>query len=402
MHYKDFNGVKLSALGFGTMRMPIKGGDSAAVDEAQMTEMVAYAIRHGVNYFDTAYSYHKFQSEYVIGRILKQYPRESYYLATKFPGHVILPYYDPKAIFEEQLDKCGVDYFDFYLLHNVYGNSIKTYLNPKWGIIEYLLEQKKAGRIRHLSFSAHGRAETIRQFLDSYGEEMEFGQIQLNYLDWTLQDAKAKYELLTELRLPVWVMEPVRGGQLASLSPENEAKLKAARPDESIPSWAFRWLQTLPNVKIVLSGMSDLRQVEDNIRTFSGGNPLNADEKKLIEGVAATMMDVLPCTKCRYCCNDCPQNLDIPTLLALYNESRFKPDMSTSMAIDAMPPEQRPSACIGCGNCKKVCPQNIDIPEAMKEFQAILDKLPHWEEMSQSMRNRLREKNDNTRARETG
>ena len=306
------------------------------VDETQMAEMVAYAIDHGVNYFDTAYTYHRFESEHVIGRILKQYQRSSFYLATKFPGHNILPNYEPERIFEEQLVKCGVDYFDFYLLHNVYENSIKTYLNPKWGIVDYLLEQKKAGRIRHLGFSAHGRAETIRKFLDVYGDKMEFGQIQLNYLDWTLQDAKAKYELLTEHGLPVWVMEPVRGGGLAKLSPENEEKLKAARPEESIPAWAFRWLQSLPNVKIVLSGMSNMQQVEDNVKTFSTSKPLNEKEKRLLEGVAVSMMDLLPCTACRYCCTDCPQKLDIPMLLSLYNECRYEPSLTVSMNVDAL------------------------------------------------------------------
>jgi len=390
MIYKDFKGEKLSALGFGTMRMPLNGtGPEATVDETQMSKMVAYAIEHGVNYFDTAYSYHRFESEHIIGRILKQYPRTSFHLATKFPGHAILPTYEPERIFEEQLVKCGVDYFDFYMLHNVYENSIKTYLNPKWGIVDYLLEQKKAGQIHHLGFSAHGRAETIRQFLDVYGDKMEFGQIELNYLDWKLQDAKAKYELLTERGLPVWVMEPVRGGGLAKLSAENEAKLKAVRPDESIPAWAFRWLQALQNVKIVLSGMSNMQQVEDNIETFSAGKPLNTKERKLLEGVAASMMDMLPCTACRYCCTECPKKLDIPMLLSLYNECRFEPALTVSMNVDALAPEQRPSACIGCGNCKKVCPQGIDIPEAMKTFQAILEKLPHWEAMGKDMRYRL-------------
>lgn len=379
MIYQDFQGLKLSALGFGMMRLPTNGeGFTAPVDEAETSRMVAYAVERGLNYFDTAYSYHGGESERIVGRILKQFPRESFYLATKYPGHEIKPAYDVKATFEEQLLKCSVDYFDFYLLHNVYENSIKTYKNPEWGIIDYLLEQKKNGRIGHLGFSCHGRLETLTEFLDLYGDKMEFGQIQLNYLDWSLQDAESKYNLLSKRGIPVWVMEPVRGGKLASLSTDNEAKLKAVRPDESIASWGFRWLQGLPNVRMVLSGMSTMEQVEDNIKTFSTEEPLGAEELKLLENVAASMMDLLPCTACGYCIPSCTQNLDIPTLLAYYNECRFSPSMIVSMAIDAMEPEQRPPECIECGNCKEICPQGIDVPEALKAFQAILDKLPHW------------------------
>ena len=347
--------------------------------------MVSYAIDHGLNYFDTAYSYHGGESERIIGRILKQFPRDGVYLATKFPGHEIRPSFDVKLIFEEQLRKCGVDYFDFYLLHNVYENSIKTYQNPQWGIIDYLLKQKKTGRIHYLGFSSHGRLETLTEFLDLYGVNMEFCQIQLNYLDWSLQNAKSKYELLTERNIPVWVMEPVRGGKLAKLSPENERKLKAARPDESVPAWALRWVQGLPNVKMVLSGMSSMEQIEDNIKTFSTQKPLGTEEIKLLKDTAGSMLNLLPCTVCRYCVTSCPQKLDIPTLLAYYNECRFQPSIIAGMAIDAMAPERRPSACIGCGNCKKTCPQGIDVPEAMKAFQAVLDKLPHWSEMRKAL-----------------
>ena len=223
----------------------------------------------------------------------------------------------------------------------------------------------------------------MKEFLDTYGGEMEFCQIQLNYLDWTLQDAKSKYDLLTERGIPVWVMEPVRGGKLASLAPENSAKLKAQRPGESIAAWAFRWLQTLPNVKMILSGMSNIEQVQDNIKTFSTASPLNVDEVKLLEQVAASMLDLLPCTACRYCCDDCPQELDIPTLLAYYNDCRFDPSFMQGMKIDALEPDKRPSACIACGQCKEMCPQGIDIPEALKAFQDTLDTMPHWADMRQ-------------------
>ncbi|NLE08549.1 MAG: 4Fe-4S dicluster domain-containing protein [Dehalococcoidales bacterium] len=379
MKYKNFQGLSLSALGFGAMRLPVTGeGNNAKVNEGEADRIITRAYESGVNYFDTAYSYHNGESERVLGRVLSKFPRESFYLATKYPGHEIKPAYDVKATFEEQLEKCGVEYFDFYLFHNVYENSIRTYKNPEWGILNYLLEQKKNGRIRHLGFSTHGRLDTMADFLDYCGGNIEFCQIQLNYLDWKLQDGLAKYELLTNRNIPVWVMEPVRGGKLASLSPENEAKLKAIRPDESAAAWAFRWLQELPNVTMILSGMSMMEQVEDNIKTFSTEKPLTGGEIALLEEVADSMMDLLPCTACRYCTKSCPQNLDIPTLLAYYNDCRYSPTIIASMAIDAMEPEQRPSACIDCGNCREACPQGIDVPEAMKAFQKILDELPHW------------------------
>lgn len=244
MIYTDFHGEKLSLLGFGTMRLPlVPGGTPADIDEKTTADMVRYAMEHGVNYFDTAYPYHGGMSERVMGRVLKDYDRGSFYLATKYPGHQLSSHYDPAAIFEEQLEKCGVDYFDFYLLHNVYEKSIETYTDPRWGIIDYFLEQKKKGRIRHLGFSTHGGLELMERFLSQYGKDMEFCQIQLNYLDWTMQDAKAKCELLRRYNIPIWVMEPIRGGRLASLTPEDEARLRALHPEESVAAWAFRFLQ---------------------------------------------------------------------------------------------------------------------------------------------------------------
>ena len=377
-----FQDKTLSLLGFGTMRLPLAGtGANASIDEEAVNQMLRYAYEHDVNYFDTAYPYHAGESERVIGRLLGQFPRESYYLATKYPGHQILSSYNPADIFEEQLEKCGVDYFDFYLLHNVYENSISTYTDSRWGIIDYFLEQKKQGRIHHLGFSSHGGTENLKQFLDEYGHVMEFCQIQLNYLDWSLQDAKDKYELLTEKGIPVWVMEPVRGGRLAALSEEEQAKLKAAHPDASIASWAFRWLQALPNVKMILSGMSNMEQMVDNVKTFTSGSPLGDAETELLYEIAEGMKNSLPCTACRYCCDDCPVGLDIPALLNMYNQLRFSPNINVAMRVEALPAEKRPSACIACGACGKMCPQSIAIPTAMKEFSAALEKLPSWAEI---------------------
>lgn len=381
MIYRNFKGKNLSLLGFGAMRLPLLPDKSGEVDEKLVAEMVRYAMEHGVNYYDTAYPYHNAKSEIIIGKALKQFPRESYYLATKYPGHQISESYYPEEIFEEQLKKCGVSYFDFYLLHNVYENSIATYTDSKWGIVDYFVKQKQLGRIKHLGFSCHGMQNILEDFLNQYGDVMEFCQIQVNYLDWTLQNAKAKYELLADRKIPVWVMEPVRGGKLANLDKASKEKLEKFQPEASAASWAFRWLQGLENVKMILSGMSDMEQVRDNVHTFEALNPLTKEEEYVLMEIAEGMKDSVPCTACRYCCGDCPKGLDIPKLLSLYNEMRVSPSFNVGMTIDSMEHGSRPSACIGCKRCAKVCPQKIDIPEAMKEFAGMLEKIPHWEDM---------------------
>ena len=379
MIYHDFQGLKLSALGFGTMRLPVL--EDGSVNEPLAAEMVRYAMDHGVNYFDTAYPYHGGMSEVVVGKALADYPRDSFYLATKYPGHQISASYDPAAVFEEQLKKCGVEYFDFYLLHNVYENSIKTYMDPQWGIVDYFVEQKRLGRIRHLGFSSHGGVDVLREFLDYCGSEMEFCQIQLNYLDWKLQDAKGKYELLTERGIPVWVMEPVRGGRLAKLSEGEEALVKGLRPGESIPAWGFRWLQGLPNVKMVLSGMSAYEQMVDNVKTFDVRRPLSEEENELLYAIADKLKNAVPCTACRYCCAGCPKQLDIPTLINLYNDTKLEPSINISMRVDALDKSKLPQACIGCGKCRAICPQGIDVPGLMKEMPAVFATLPSWAEV---------------------
>ena len=375
MIYKDFKDKKLSALGLGAMRLPIMNGDSdGRIDEEQTAKMVDYALDHGINYFDTAYGYHDGQSEIVMGKVLGRYPRESYYLADKFPGYDLSNMDKVESIFEEQLKKCGTEYFDFYLFHNVYEKNIDPYMDEKYGIMEYLKKQKEAGRIRHLVFSCHGRYDTLKRFLDTYGDDLEFCQIQLNYLDWKLQDAKAKVELLNEYEIPIWVMEPLRGGKLALLSDENSEKLKACRTDEEIPAWGFRFLQSIPGVTMVLSGMSDMKQLMENTATFAEEKPLTEEEMKVLMEVTDSMLDILPCTACRYCTSHCPKKLDIPTLLSLYNESRFNMTIITQMAVGAMPKDQRPDACIGCKSCEAVCPQMLKISEAMKDFAQKLEQ----------------------------
>lgn len=371
MIYREFQGEKLSALGMGAMRLPVVDGDDARIDEAAAAAMVDYAMAHGVNYYDTAWGYHNGNSELVMGRALARYPRESYFLADKFPGYDLSNMDKVESIFEKQLEKCGVEYFDFYLFHNVCEMNIDAYLDPKYGIFDYLTAQKKAGRIRHLGFSAHGSYAVMKRFLEAYGSEMEFCQIQLNYLDWKFQGAKEKVELLQEYNIPVWVMEPLRGGRLASLAPADEEKLQALRPQEGIPAWAFRFLQSIPAVTVTLSGMSNMEQMQANIRTYETEQPLDENEMQALLGIADAMVGkiALPCTACHYCVSHCPQGLDIPGLLALYNEHCFTDGgFIAPMALSAVPEDKRPNSCIGCRSCEAVCPQQIRISEAMADF----------------------------------
>lgn len=379
----SFKECELSRLGFGTMRLPLRPGETAAaaIDTEQVNAMVDYAMAHGINYFDTAYPYHSGLSEKVVGAALARYPRESYYLADKYPGHQISSTYDPAAIFEEQLDKCGVEYFDFYLLHNVYENSIEVYRDERWKIVDYFVEQKRLGRIRHLGFSTHGGPALISEFLDYCGKEMDFCQIQLNYLDWTLQQAKEKYDLLTAHGIPVWVMEPIRGGKLASLPEQAAERLRQHRPEESGAGWALRFLQGLPNVKMILSGMSNLEQMKENISIFEEEKPLSAAEQETLFSVAEQLKNAVPCTACRYCCDGCPKGLDIPALIAAYNEVRYQPGLYVRMKIDALPAEKQPSACIACGKCSQICPQGIDVPTALHALAEAVPTLPNWAEI---------------------
>ena len=377
MLYKDFKGLKLSALGFGAMRLPVVDGDDGAIDQAATDEMVAYALERGVNYFDTAWGYHNGTSEAALGRALAPHPRDSFYLATKFPGYDLANMDKVEEIFEAQLERTGMGYFDFYLIHNVCEMNIDEYLNPAHGIMPYLLEQKAAGRIRHLGFSAHGAIPVMERFLDAYGEHMEFCQIQLNFLDWEFQDAKGKVELLKKHGLPVWVMEPVRGGKLAQIAEADVEHLKALRPDESIVAWAFRFIQGIPEVCVTLSGMSNMEQLKENIATFGEDKPLDGEESAALQAVVDKMLGrgTVPCTACHYCTSHCPQGLDIPKLLEMYNEAIVtggKGGFIPSMFVGTLPEDKRPDACIGCGGCAAVCPQQIDIPGTLAEFAAKL------------------------------
>ncbi len=393
MIYTSFQEDTLPLLGFGAMRLPEKDGE---VDVAQVERMVSLAMENGVNYFDTAWPYHGGMSERIMGKVLSAYPRDSYRLATKYPGHMIAQSYDPAAVFEEQLKKCGVEYFDYYLLHNVNEQSIEVYLDPRWGIIPYFLEQKRLGRIRHLGFSNHSRPDTLERFLNAAGDAMEFCQIQLNYLDWTLQDAKAKYELLTRRGIPVWVMEPVRGGKLVNLPEGCVESYKALRPEESVAAWAFRFLQGLDNVHMILSGMSNMEQLQDNIATFAQRRPLNEKELQAVFATADCLKNAVPCTGCRYCCDGCPMGLNIPLFMRVCTELRFADSVNTSITIAALPEDKRPAACVQCGQCTAICPQGIDVPGVIRELDERLNRIPRWADICRQREEEQRRRQENS------
>lgn len=375
MIYNDFHGEKLSALGLGCMRLPLIDGDDSRIDEDKTAEMVDYAMKHGINYYDTAWGYHGGNSELVMGKVLQSYPREGFKLASKFPGYDLANMDKVEEIFEKQLEKCRTDYFDFYLFHNVCEMNIEQYLDPKYRIFEYLAEQKKNGRIRHLGFSAHGEMPVLEKFIGKYGEFMEFGQLQVNWLDWTFRHAKDKVKLFTDNGIPVWVMEPVRGGKLANLPEWDMKMLKSLRPEATAAEWAFRFLQTLPEVKMTLSGMSNFEQLKENIESYNEAKPLNDKEMKALAVIAVEMINggTVPCTACHYCTSHCPQGLDIPNLLELYNEHKLTGGgFIAPMALGAVPQEKQPSACLGCRSCEAVCPQQIKISEALSDFNEML------------------------------
>ena len=369
MIYKNFADLKLSALGLGCMRLPLTADNK--IDFAATEELVDYAVKNGINYFDTAWGYHDGESETVIGRLLKKYPRESFYLADKFPGYDLDNMSKVREIFPRQLEKCGVDYFDFYLFHCLDENNIDSYLNPEYAIFDYLVEQKRSGKIRHLGFSAHAKLDTLKCFLDAYSSELEFCQLQINWLDWNYQNAKASIALVRSYGLPVWVMEPVRGGALARLSPEHEKRLTALRPDISTVEWAFRFLQGIDGVTVTLSGMSNLEQLKENIKIYQSEERLSENEISTLFEIAEekTAKNTLPCTACRYCTEYCPKGLDIPQLMKIYNwHIEVCKEYIPPAAIKKIPENQTPRDCIGCRACEAVCPQNIKISEMMSDF----------------------------------
>ena len=385
----DFHGMKLSRLGFGCMRFAADPA-TGEIDQKLVNSMFDHAIAHGMNYFDTAYPYLGGKSEGAMAEALRKYPRDSYYIADKFPGHSLPGPIDNIALFHLSLERCNTDYFDFYLLHNVTEWSVKIYESPEYHIIPDIRQMKEEGKIRHLGFSFHGGPQLLEEFLTRYEGVFEFVQIQCNYLDWTLQEAKQKYDIITRHGLGVWVMEPLRGGKLASLPEEQSARLKALDPSMSDAEWSFRFLQSLPNIKVILSGMNAMDQVIENVRTFEQDRPLSDAEKETLLDIAEHMKKGVPCTACRYCCEGCPMELNIPYLLSCYNDYKFASSLSSSMRLDALDPDKLPSACIGCGQCTHACPQGIDVPAALAELSEMYAHGPNWAKQSQGRHEAIR------------
>ena len=363
-------------LGFGLMRLPEKEGK---IDIEHVCHMVDAYIQAGMNYFDTAYVYHGGNSEKAIKEALvKRYPRNQFMLATKLPAWCMKNEDDRDRIFNEQLERCGVDYFDFYLLHSIEdGGNGETYERLdcyNWG-----LQKKAEGKIKHFGFSFHGSPVYLAQILDAH-PEVEFVQIQLNYADWKNPVVRSGelYEILHSRNIPMIIMEPVKGGTLARLTPELEAMFKAVRPDASIASWALRFVGSLPGVMTILSGMSTEEQMKDNIGTFAHFEPLTEEEKALVEKVKTIMLNVpqIGCTSCRYCTPGCPMNIAIPDVFRAVNTMNLYGDVFRPKAFYGGLIGQghgRASACVACGQCEGVCPQHLPIIELLKEASAKLD-----------------------------
>lgn len=373
--YKD-KGFKTSLLGMGCMRFPVIDGKDDTIDLEKAEAIIDHAYKNGVNYFDTAYIYHGGNSEGFIGKVLSKYPRNTYNIVTKMPSFRIKEKEDVERIFYEQLANCGVDYFDFYLCHGVSDTSVDVFRSTEFNIIPFLEEMQKQGKIKYLGFSSHASCEILREFASL--RKWDIAQIQLNYFDWEGQKAQEQYKILEELGIPVVVMEPVRGGRLASLDEESNAILKEVAPDRSIASWAFRYLMPLTNIQTILSGMTTMEQLEENLKTFSKYDPLSDTESAALDKALANFKSkfVVPCTACRYC-SDCPMKFDIPTILKRYNnfsialEERSK---INNIKQIAELPGNKITECLNCGICADHCPQGIDIPGILQKISGLIEK----------------------------
>lgn len=367
MIYKTFKDIELSRLGMGNMRLPVHSDQPGTpIDRAKAQEIIDYAMAHGVNYYDTAYVYHSGESEKFLGEALKKYSRESYYLATKF---LIMANPDYKAVFEEQLQRLQTDYIDFYLIHALSDNTCQKYIDS--GCIEYFLEQQKAGRIKYLGFSSHASLENLEKFASHHN--WDFAQIQLNYFDWMYGTAKEEYRILEKHNLPVIVMESIRGGRLATLSSEADAILRAEQPTWSNASWALRWLKSLPQVQVILSGMSTIEQIQENVMVFEEDRAVTKEEEKILFSACEAFHDQVrvPCTACRYCCDGCPAQIEIPKFLEVYN--RYKTDGRQALGgLKNIDSKGNPADCVGCGACTEHCPQNIEVPQIMTELAELM------------------------------
>lgn len=360
-----------SKLGFGCMRLPLREG-SSDIDYEKAEAMIDYAYSRGVNYFDTAYPYHEQKSEAFIGRALKKYPRESFYLADKMPGWLVKNVQDAEKIFETQLERCQTGYFDFYLCHALSEENFKVY--EEQGIYDFLKEKKAQGYIKNLGFSFHDTPDVLEYIVDKY--EWDFAQLQINYLDWERQNAKKQYEILERAGLACIVMEPVRGGALAALCPEATEILEKACPGNSPASWALRFAASLPNVMTVLSGMSTEGQVIENVEIMTDFKPLTDDEARTLNRAKKVYLEVMtiPCTNCRYC-SGCPEWIDIPKIFSMYNDYKISKNAASFKEKYEKLGMSNAASCVCCGHCMRHCPQGIKIPDRLAEINQLLKTL---------------------------
>ncbi len=360
---------EMPKLGFGLMRLPETDG---RIDIDKVAQMADAYMASGFNYFDTAYVYHGGNSEKVVKEaIVKRFPRESFTIATKLPAWFLHSPEDRDKVFQEQLDRCGVDYFDFYLLHSLEdGNNYDTY--EKYDCFNWGIKKREEGKIRHFGFSFHGTPELLVQVLDKH-PEIEFVQIQLNYADWDnkIVHSGELYEILRDRNIPMIIMEPAKGGKLACLDDECAEILKAIRPGKSLASWAFRYVGSLPGIATILSGMSTPEQMEDNINTFKDFEPLSEEELAAIDKVKEIMnrVELAGCTSCKYCVEGCPMGISIPDVISAVNTKRkFPGDMRPQFFYNGLVDRySHASDCIACGQCEGVCPQHLPIISLMQE-----------------------------------
>ena len=360
---------EMPKIGFGLMRLPEKDGN---IDIDKVSQMADMYMAAGFNYFDTAYVYHSGNSEKIVKKaIVERFPRESFTVATKLPAWFIHSFEDRDKIFEEQLERCGVDYFDFYLLHSLEdGNNYDTY--EKYDCFDWGVKKREEGKIKHFGFSFHGTPELLVQVLDKH-PEVEFVQIQLNYADWDnkIVHSGELYEILRDRNIPMIIMEPAKGGKLANLDDECKEILKAVRPDKSAASWAFRFVGSLPGIATILSGMSTPEQMQDNLNTFTDFEPLSEEELEAIDKVKEVLnrVELAGCTACKYCVEGCPMGISIPDVISAVNTKRkFPGDMRPQFFYNGLVDRySHASDCIACGQCEGVCPQHLPIISLMQE-----------------------------------
>ena len=363
---RKFKDLSVPLLGFGCMRLPMRGEE---VDMNELEKMVEYAMQHGANYFDTAYMYVDGKSETAMGKVLSNYKREDIILADKSPAMYMKSKDDVKRIFEEQLKKCKTDYFDFYMVHNINKNTIDNYRN--FEMFNQLNEFKKQGLVKYVGFSFHGTPEMLREVAPEH--PWDFAQLQINYLDWDVVKAHEQYDIVQAQKIPVTVMEPLRGGGLVNLSEKAAAKLKELYPDTTPAAFGLRWAASRSNVITVLSGMSNLKQMQENIQTFIDYKDMTEAEIKAADEIAKIIQSQgeINCTACKYCTEVCPRGINIPAAFALYNQYKVtKNKMIFSIYYSTLGESEKPDKCIKCGLCNKNCPQSLDIPNLLSKVES--------------------------------